>query len=88
MTFALLLLSYALQDAGHVGHLQADNKCSYCARAGVKSKVYPKGCHITAMGCLPYYNENGVLVSSACNTSTCSYICSNNHYLVNETKVF
>lgn len=78
MKFALLLLSYILQDAGYPAHLE-NGKCSACVRVGAKSKIYPGTCASTTMYCPPFYDENGKYVDPKCNVSSCDHSCTNGH---------
>ena len=80
MKFALLLLSYMLQDAGYPARLE-NGRCSACVRAGMHSKVYPGMCAVTAAACLSYYDEAGNWVSPKCNTMYCTLSCDRGHEL-------
>lgn len=59
-----------------------EHKCSECIKEGRTSKVYIGGCMATlaACGSSGYYDEAGVYrPPSPCNTTSCSWECSNGH---------
>jgi hypothetical protein len=53
--------------------------CSECAKAGMKSRVYPGLMTTTALHYDPFYDEEGQLHQHDPNVSTIAYRCSNGH---------
>jgi len=53
--------------------------CPVCQEEGKTSKVYPGGCQTTLAYCPGYYDEDGNFHNGGCNTTTCTYSCSNGH---------
>ena len=53
--------------------------CPQCQEEGLKSQVYMGVCTSTLVGCLSYWDEDGNFHSDDCNTTICTYYCSNGH---------